>query len=130
MKNVFRAKKKTKDKEAYLVFSKKELSNIIEDFEDDTELVVSVDPARSLNKNNTFHGWVRILAAHTGETFANMKVQLVCEFFGCVEQVINGKLYSIPVSTADVSDEEFSNALTGIYQWAEEYHNITLPTKL
>ncbi len=100
--------------------NKDEYLNFIKELSEGEELVITIAKKRSLNQNALFHKWVSILASEIGYDFDTMKVWLVCKFFGCKEEEIDGKIYSIPVSTSKLNKKEFADGMTNMYLWASE----------
>jgi len=122
----FPAKVYLKDGKKGLKFQQSVYQQNLVQFEEGEEVMVKIYKARSLPKNDIFHAWVRRIALETGETFTKTKMDLACEYFGCTEYHKNGKIYLIPASTSEASDEEFTKALAGIHQWALEFLGLDL----
>lgn len=95
----------------------KEFLNKLDDYE---EVVIEISIKRSLDQNAKFHKLVQIMSEHMGESFEAVKAYLVCKFFGCDDVEIEGRHYTIPVKTSQLSKEEFTIGLTALCQWMEE----------
>lgn len=121
--------KATKQNGPTISFSnRKEYLDFLKEIEDGAELVITISRKRSTNQNALFHKWIGIIADHIGESPEATKMWLVCKFFGCNEEEIEGKTYTIPISTSKLNKKEFANGMNLIDLWASQELGILLPS--
>lgn len=118
----------TKNNQPSIRFNdKSEYLDFIRDIKDGEEIVITIAKKRSLNQNALFHKWVSILSNDIGYDFDTMKVWLVCKFFGCKEEEIDGTIFTVPISTSKLNKKQFADGMTSLYAWATE-NGFNLPT--
>ncbi len=122
------ATKQTANGTPYVSFAKTEYWKWLEELADGEQLVLTLSDKRSLSKNRALHGWIKILADETGETFDNMKYWVVVTNFGYTIKEIDGVECKVPVSTSKLKNKDFSTGLTKTYIWALETFKVTLPS--
>ena len=111
---------------SYLEFPKKEYLEYLDSLEDGTEVIIEIYQKRTLPQNRLLHKLVSLYSSHTGEPFDVSKAYLVCKFFGCVDAVIEGEHYKVPVSTSTLTKEEFTNGLQAMIVFFESELQIKL----
>lgn len=109
-------------------YNKSEYTSFLSEIVEGTELIITISRKRSLNQNALFHKWISIIADYMGESPEAVKVWLVCKFFGCNDTEIDGKTYTIPVSTSKLNKKEFANGMNLIELWALQELSIKLPS--
>lgn len=94
-----------------------------------TVTIVREQIARSLNQNNTWHGWLAIMAAHAGCTFGEMKRAVKKELLQPVESIdpLTGEITMVPRGTSGMSKEEFTHLMRNTEILAKEHFQIQLP---
>jgi len=117
---IIKGTKQTRDGTPTISFSKTDYLAWLKEFEDGHEVVITLSDKRSKNQNALFHKWVTILSSEIGYDFDSMKAWLVCKFFGCKEEEIDGKVYTIPISTSKLNKKQFAEGMTNLYLWASE----------
>jgi hypothetical protein len=126
MEILLKGSKQTKNGKSYVNLPSRELQDFLKEITDGEELVIEISIKRSPGQNRLFHKIINIVADYMGESFDATKAYVVCKFFGCSEVVIEGNMYTVPVSTSKLNKKDFAQGLTNLYIWADE-NNIRLP---
>lgn len=116
---------KTKDTISFR--NKKEYLDFLKEIPEGEEIVISISLKRSLAQNKALYGWIKIIANEIGESPEAVKAWLLCKFLGCEETEIEGKTYTVPLSSSKLNKKEFADLLTQIDIFAAETLNIKLP---
>jgi hypothetical protein len=124
---IIKATKQRKENgNSYLEFPKKEYLGYLNSLENGAEVIIEIYQKRTLPQNRLLHKLISLYSGHTGEPFDVSKAYLVCKFFGCVDAMIEGEHYKVPISTSTLKKEDFTNGLQAMMVFFESELQINL----